>query len=84
MVGNFGNANKFSEHGFKIARRFFGEDHFLCQKFKKRINILTTNLQQHGSVFRESSKHRQAYQQHFDSKLSARDVGEVTLRKSIP
>jgi hypothetical protein len=45
-VGNINYAKTVFEHGFKMAKKFLGEDHFFAQKFSRRIEKpLGSNLQ---------------------------------------
>ena len=37
-VGNINYAKTVFEHGFKMAKKFLGEDHYFAQRFQRRIN----------------------------------------------
>lgn len=36
-VGNVSNAKTAFEQGYKMSKKFFGEEHFFAQKFMRRV-----------------------------------------------
>ncbi len=62
-MGNIAIAKKYSEIGFKFARFYFGDDHFMSEKFRRRIYNLTHNTEDRLKNL-EPSKHARAYLDH--------------------